>query len=362
MEREVLITADIHIERIMHDGKFDDTYSYFKDSINMINPRLFIIAGDITDSRNLRMESNEAILLQKFIKMILEECVKCGAKVIVLRGTPSHDGDIMKSLSISLSEAYDNLIYVDKIETLFVNGVSILCIPEIYTPTYEEFEKQLFEVAGSARYDMVVFHNMIDFAIPAVNQIDSKHNLSRCVVIDTDTISPLATVCVGGHVHSYIHNKNVYYTGRCINEFNQPYDKEEFGIKLVSLGEFSYNIKNIPNPHLIKYETVNIDLVSTGDEEINSIMMKYKNRKDVLYQVTFNIGDTRYKDWLNTYNPTHIKRIKNKQRNVAKEENHIKNNMSSESDVLEILKNYYKQKFGEELPDKVVELVTQEED
>ena len=355
-----LVTADIHIERVIKEGKYDDMVKYFTESIESVMPKLFIIAGDITDSRNMRIESDDAILLQKFLMTILDSLKSIRSKLLIIRGTPSHDGDVIKSMYTVLNKMYDNVFYVDKIDKIYLNGTNILCIPEIYTPTYEDFLEELNSVVDGDYFDLVVFHSMIDFAIPAVNQIDSKFNVSRCVVISSDTLEHLGNICIGGHVHSFISNKNIYYTGRFINETNQRYDKDVFGLKLVTLTSHNTHIvENIENPYLIKQKTISLDFDKMSQEEISDVVHSIQqNNIPIIYECKYTIGVTedKFNDFIKTYNPKIVKKIK---QGAVKDgvKRYSQSKISSDEDVLHVLKDVYKRKFGEDIPEEIINMI-----
>lgn len=360
--RKYLVTADIHFERIVKEEKHIEVHEYFIDTIRNVRPEIFIIAGDVTDSRNLRIESFEAYLLEIFIMNICSELKKYGGKLLVIRGTPSHDGDVMKFICHTMTRYFkDTVTYVDSINKVFLNGTSIICIPEIYKPTYQEFLDELYEVAGDERFDICVFHNMMDFAIPAVSQIDSKFNVSRCVVIDTDTISELANVCIGGHVHSYIHNKNVYYTGRCINEVHQKPDSDEFGIKLLTLtSSNSYEIENITNPFLFNQTFIELDFSKLTLESLSDIM--YRSSDSTVYLCKYTSGEQEdlFREFVKIYKPKHVKKIKQGAVKSTGLKKYTQQKISSEEDVINILKSVYKDKYAEDLPDSVIKMIVDE--
>lgn len=209
--RKILITSDLHYERIESEMR-GDILNHVIDSIVTIRPELFIIAGDTVDRSDLRVETDDFRDLIYFIKRVSEVCSDNNVRFIVLRGTPSHDGDVMKTIH-NITCGFE---YIDEITYMKFESMSILFIPEPFYPSYEEFLNELNEKPVS---DIVVFHGMVDFAIPQLRQTDSKFNLSRSIVMKgTDLEKRSLYCCIGGHVHSDIKNNNIYYTNRIINE------------------------------------------------------------------------------------------------------------------------------------------------
>lgn len=359
------ITSDVHFERVLRENEgFEHMIKYFKETLEYIKPDIFIIAGDLTDSRNLRFETPEAAKLVKFMQFLLEITKKNNIELVVLKGTPSHDGDIVKNLNVVTSR-YNHFTYIDSICRLTLRGANFVFIPETYSPTYEDFELELHKYVNvNNKADVIVFHGMFDFAIPAVKQIDSKHNLSRSVVMNSSKISKYANIIIGGHVHSFIKEKNIYYTGRFINERGHNYKSDEYGIKYVKLTNDSFVVKNIDNPYVIKQDVVFIDLVNFNydDENIRRKMI-VNNINDVIFHVRVSANDKeRFKQWKSAYDPIYIKKENVKQADGDKLVQGVKIDTITETDILELLKTTYKRTYEEELTDDVIKMIENGDD
>ena len=190
---KILITADLHFERIEEDliPKIKD---YIIKSIDKYRPNIFCIAGDTVDDANLRAETSEFIHLVDFINDIAIFCKDKNVAFIILRGTPSHDGKVVENVHKMLK----NFIYIDEMKNITIQDVSLLFIPELYYSKYDLFLEDLNKYTKS---DIVIFHGMMDFAIPQLNQIDSKFNMGRSIVMNSNDIKNKAKyLVVGGHV------------------------------------------------------------------------------------------------------------------------------------------------------------------
>lgn len=364
--KKILITADIHFERVLkeEDG-FDNMINYFIKSIRENTFDIFIIAGDITHSRHLRMESDEARLLIKFISKILSECEKKHVSVVILKGTPSHDGDVTKTILETLSDRFSNFVYVDTISELTVKGTDILLLPEVYMASYEEFEKELYSKMTKLNYDILVFHNMFDFAIPALSQIDSKFNLGRSLVLDSDSISKLATIVIGGHIHSHINKGNVYYTGRFTNERGHS-SSDVYGIKMVMIENNNYRIINLSNPYLINQDVVELNFSTITDVELERRTGSgdLKDKIFLCYLTSSPTCQARFKKWCMTYNPPYIKRkiIDTNNRQIDMSDISKETSIKNEVDVISLLKELYKNKYGDDLEDDILGMLVKGEE
>lgn len=248
INQTILITSDIHFEKL-NLTKSEDYISYVVDSITSVNPDMFIIAGDITDNRNLQAGSFEYLQLQRFLVSIEEACSKVGAAFVILKGTPAHDGNIIKNVvkSILRSTTYIEDICVKKIK-----GTDILFIPQTYFISLESFEDKVKLVVGDNKPTFCVFHGMFDFAVPMVYQTDSQFQLARDVCMRKDFIESQVThFAVGGHVHEFMKNGNIFYNGSFCNKEGVPaHDPKHYGIKKIIIHGDRYNIHPIYNPHL----------------------------------------------------------------------------------------------------------------
>lgn len=356
---KICITADIHFERVLVEEKgYENMLAYFKETLEYVKPDVFIIAGDLTDSRNLRFETPEASKLIEFVKEILDITSKFNIEVIVLKGTPSHDGDIVKNLSF-ITDKYKNFTHIEEMRKMYLFGLKFVFIPELYRPSINIFEKELSElVTPETPVDIIVYHGMMDFAIPAVKQIDSKHNLSRSVVMNSNKMSKLASLIIGGHVHSFIKERNIYYTGRFINERGHSHTNDIYGIKYVEYNDKKFRIQNINNPYIINQKVVQVDLTKYNydDEFIRNLMNVDKN--DTIFEVIMSKHNiNKFKSWKSAYNPLYIKKNIIDKYNKDDNNNDVKVGLVTLTDIKSLLENIYKDKFDETLSDDVISMI-----
>ena len=357
---KILITADIHFETLEMD-KIDLYLDYFLTSIETYKPDIFCVAGDLVDDRNIKAESNEYQLLVEFVQKISDFCNKSNVSFIVLKGTISHDGEVVKNLYINNKP----FIYIDEITIQTHKGMNILFIPEPYFSSYNEFYNALNLARGDQKVDIVIFHGTVDFAIPQLKQIDSKYNLSRSIVMKSSDIKHnCKTLAIGGHIHSYIYNDNIYYTNRFINQRGQYSSLDTYGIKLVEINDNKYEVTNIINPYIIKQNIVNIDLRDKSELDIIEISNKYssKDQNNIVYNITYNsdISDQRLlvRKFQDLTNAKYIKRVK---KNANIEINKVKYDYKDDIHAIDLLKNIYKTRYNEELDNKYINILKGDE-
>ena len=258
MKRKILITADIHFERIPKE-KRDNFINYVKESIVETLPDFFIIAGDTSDSRNLRAESEDFHEICKFVEDIKDVCKKQGTTFIILRGTPSHDGDIMQNICSFIG---NDILYIDEMCSKNIKDINIGFIPEMYYSKYDDFLSDL-NTKIKFNQDIIIYHGMMGFAIPAVKQHDSQWNLHRNLVMrHTDVENYANCLVIGGHVHEFMNKSKTYYTGRAISNPGEVTFNRVFGLQLVdidtTLGE--YTLKTLVNKDVDIVRKVEIDI------------------------------------------------------------------------------------------------------
>lgn len=314
MKRKILATADGHIERLDKEH-FDDYIQYMKTSIETYQPELFIYAGDGCDSRNVRAESEDYGLLTKYFVSLNQFCADNNVECIYLKGTPSHDGDVIKRI-IEINKL--NISYYEEPKLIYFRGTSILLLPEIYTPTIDSFNKIVRNTLGKIeKADICVFHGMFDFAIPQLKQVDSNFNQSRSVVINTSHFmkSFVNVVAFGGHVHKAIKDKdtNCLYLGRFINEVHQPPSSDMFGFKYLEVSSTEFKIKNVNNPYLLDMKFVDIKI--HRDTTIDNILERCRHIKEDNNRVVYNVfidknNESRqtFKTWKKIVQPLHVKK------------------------------------------------------
>lgn len=357
---KILITADIHFETLEMD-KIDLYLDYFLTSIETYKPDIFCIAGDLVDDRNIKAESNEYQLLVDFIGKISDYCKKSNVTFIILKGTVSHDGEVVKNLYINNK----SFIYIDNITTQIHKGMNILFIPEPYFSSYNEFYNVLNTARGDQKIDLVIFHGTVDFAIPQLKQIDSKYNLSRSIVMkSTDLKHNCKTLCIGGHIHTYIYNDNIYYANRFINQRGQYASLDTYGIKLVEINDSKYEVTNIVNPYIIKQKVVNIDLRDKSELDIIEFSNKYINQdqNNIIYNIIYNsdISDQRLlvRKFQDLTNAKYIKRVK---KNANIEVNKVNHKYKDNIHAVDLLKEIYKNRYNEELDNKYIKILKGDE-
>ena len=341
MKKTMLITADIHFERIPVD-KRTPFIDYLKRSIIESLPDFFIIAGDTADSRNLRAESDDFHELCNFIEEIKDLCKKQGTTFIVLKGTPSHHGDIMQTVCSFMK---NDILYIDTMCTQTIKGLNIGFIPELYYSRYDDFLSDLKEKISFTQ-DVIIFHGMMGFAIPAVKQIDSQWNLHRNLVMKHKDVEDYAKcLVIGGHVHNFMSTSKTHYTGRAINNPGEVTFNRVFGVQLVEVDTTSreYTLKTITNNMVKDVKKVEINMVT---DDVHRFIEEFKDKDMEGFRFVISINSNnetmnKYNEFIDVVKPlyTQIKHIS--------EEKKVSTIKIDTKDIDELVYEFYKSKTNE---------------
>lgn len=344
--RKILATADLHFERI-EEEHITKLVDHIETQIQTFKPDVFLIAGDTTDDSNLRAETREYANLVQFITLISDICKSNNVAFVVLRGTPSHDGHVMKNIH----KIIDGFIYIDTMCNMTIRGIDFIFVPEMYVSKYEDFKKDLHSLKPA---DVLVFHGMVDFAIPQLEQVDSKFNMGRSIIITSKDFKDMVKyLCVGGHVHSYINSDNIHYTNRIINERGHDHDKG-YGLCLIELLDDTYNFTKLDNPHLIKHKYVKIDFTKESLDEIMD-KSKFDSYNDVIFDIKKGFGDipkANFLAWKQAIPAIYVR--KNKLKKKDAKELDVKQITLKSDDAIHLLKSIFKERYGKDIPDEIL--------
>lgn len=363
---KILITSDLHFEKHILDN-MNQCIRFIKDTLNKEKPDVFIIAGDTADSHNLKSGSDEMYHLIDFLKTISVECTKIGIKFMILRGTRGHDGEIIKNIHHSFKNTNYSFEYYDEPQIIYIQEYSVLMLPELYLPNYSDFIKLMKELTLMNIPDFIIFHGMMDFAIPQLKQINSQFNLSRSIVINHNDFRQFFRLCaIGGHVHAQIKHRDIIYTDSLINSIGDQNINKGIGL-LKIISKESYMYETIPNPYNILHTIEYLDFITESIIEINSRvenLLKNKDINQIIFKAKINSDPvvlSNYSSFIRKFNPKFInKTIINNTNNenlstVINYKN--KQNLSKEEIIgmiMDISKNKYSKKMEQSLVNDVL--------
>lgn len=357
MNTSILVTSDVHFEK-MNLAKIDDHIDFITSSIKSVKPSMFIFAGDTTDNRNLMVGSFEYLMLQRFLLSIESACSEVGTSFIILKGTPAHDGNVLKNVTSTILRS---TIYIEDICVRTINNIDVLFIPQTYG-NLEEFETKIKHIVGDRKPTFGVFHGMFDFAMP-VHTTTSQFNLARDICMRADFIRSMVThFVVGGHVHDYIKHGDVIYCGKFCNNEGVPVHKElDYGLKKFCIRDDGYNIHPILNPNLENVTEVVYEINKDSNiEQIIGNAVKNDTTNTVFVLITDMSAEANQAvlEFKNVIKPIYMKRkidasLANDTNKLLNSVLDIKSTEKVETDNL--LKSIYEKKHKTKLPDRILQ-------
>ncbi len=194
--------------------------------------------------------------------------------LILILGTKNHDADQLRLFYPYLKDKEVDLRIVETIQFQYINGCRVLCIPELYNVTDDEYSKVLYE---SGAYDMVFMHGSIEGAI-----YDNKMGESK--IFSPSDFSCCMGPVVAGHVHTgpAVHGF-CYYNGSPIRWNFGEEETKGFQLVLYDMDTRYYYIHKEP-VHSFRYDTISIDdIIMTDPQKVISYINDLREKEGIDY-------------------------------------------------------------------------------
>lgn len=314
------VTGDVHCahgrvstEKIIHALEHLFLKTVFQKSVNFI-----CINGDFYD--RLTADTDEDKLLSKsfFVKMLLYAKAN-NITVRLLKGTPSHDHDQLKSFEAiangieGLDFKYIDTVYVEHIKRFNIN---ILYVPDEWrhrcSDTFNDC-KEALHLAGLKTVHYAFIHGQFDYQLGDIVPDRLKHKVS-----DFETIVEKKVFC--NHIHTYSHNGIVIAPGS-IERLSQT-EQDDKGFVVFEDTPVGCDCTFIINKNATKHNTINI-----GDMPLEEAVLYISSKIDKLKMDNGDCLRIRC-DRLST--------IKHAQAQLQKKWPHIRINVESKPDKKEI--------------------------
>ena len=191
---DAIIMADLHFGAIDVDTFGTELDRCLFDRLNHIKKLdAIIIAGDLFDMKEYSTSSVFRAVIE-FINRLLARTEKLGTKIVVLKGTRTHDDYQLRTLEL-IYKGDDRISFVHTVCDDVINGVKFLWIPEEYVVDQDEYYKEFF----SKKYDIVVGHGTIDSIWRSKKQ--KRDDISSAPVFNVDQLCRVGNYCYFGHEH-----------------------------------------------------------------------------------------------------------------------------------------------------------------
>lgn len=270
--------SDLHFGKIDPKVEFNILKEQFIDRIKDLPLDCISIDGDFFD-RLFMSNTDTTLYANLFFKELYNVC-KNNAKrgihtvLILILGTKNHDADQLRLFYPYLEDKEVDLRIVETIQFQYINGCRVLCIPELYNVTDDEYSKVLYE---SGAYDMVFMHGSIEGAI-----YDNKMGESK--IFSPSDFSCCMGPVVAGHVHTgpAVHGF-CYYNGSPIRWNFGEEETKGFQLVLYDMDTRYYYIHKEP-VHSFRYDTISIDdIVMTDPQKVISYINDLREKEGIDY-------------------------------------------------------------------------------
>lgn len=270
--------SDLHFGKIDPKVEFNILKEQFIDRIKDLPLDCISIDGDFFD-RLFMSNTDTTLYANLFFKELYNVC-KNNAKrgihtvLILILGTKNHDADQLRLFYPYLEDKEVDLRIVETIQFQYINGCRVLCIPELYNVTDDEYSKVLYE---SGAYDMVFMHGSIEGAI-----YDNKMGESK--IFSPSDFSCCMGPVVAGHVHTgpAVHGF-CYYNGSPIRWNFGEEETKGFQLVLYDMDTRYYYIHKEP-VHSFRYDTISIDdIIMTDPQKVISYINDLREKEGIDY-------------------------------------------------------------------------------
>lgn len=270
--------SDLHFGKIDPKVEFNILKEQFIDRIKDLPLDCISIDGDFFD-RLFMSNTDTTLYANLFFKELYNVC-KNNAKrgihtvLILILGTKNHDADQLRLFYPYLEDKEVDLRIVETIQFQYINGCRVLCIPELYNVTDDEYSKVLYE---SGAYDMVFMHGSIQGAI-----YDNKMGESK--IFSPSDFSCCMGPVVAGHVHTgpAVHGF-CYYNGSPIRWNFGEEETKGFQLVLYDMDTRYYYIHKEP-VHSFRYDTISIDdIIMTDPQKVISYINDLREKEGIDY-------------------------------------------------------------------------------
>lgn len=251
--------SDIHFGIIDPKVEYDILYEQFISKIRNLPLDCISIDGDLFD--RLFASNTDAIMYaNKFFRDLYDICVNNRVNgiptvLVLLMGTRNHDSDQLRLFYQYLKDPNIDLRIIEKIQFEWINGCRVLCIPELYKVSQEEYDKYLYE---SGPYDMVFMHGSVEGAV-----YDNKQQESR--MFTKEDFGFCNGPVIAGHIHTGPNlNSYIFYNGSPIRWNFGEEETKGFQIVLYDMDSRYFYVHKEPI-YSFRYDTISIDEILMSD-------------------------------------------------------------------------------------------------
>lgn len=272
-----------HISDI-HFGVMDAQLEYkilkeqYIDRIKDLPLDIISIDGDLFNK--LDMSNTDSCLYASLLVADIVSICKNNRKMgiptvfIILAGTKNHDAGQLRLFYHYLNDPDLDIRIVEQIQFEYVNGMKILCIPELYGIAENIYQQFLY---GMGPYDMCFMHGTVQGAVYGDNAGESR-------LFRPEDFGLCMGPVIAGHVHpGGCFNSFMYYNGSPIRWSFGEEGPKGFQVVLYDMDTRKYYIY-LEQIASFRYDTITIDeLLCTDPKKVIEYIDNLKAKENIDY-------------------------------------------------------------------------------
>ena len=272
-----------HISDI-HFGVMDAQLEYkilkeqYIDRIKDLPLDIISIDGDLFNK--LDMSNTDSCLYASLLVADIVSICKNNRKMgiptvfIILAGTKNHDAGQLRLFYHYLNDPDLDIRIVEQIQFEYVNGMKILCIPELYGIAENIYQQFLY---GMGPYDMCFMHGTVQGAVYGDNAGESR-------LFRPEDFGLCMGPVIAGHVHpGGCFNSFMYYNGSPIRWSFGEEGPKGFQVILYDMDTRKYYIY-LEQIASFRYDTITIDeLLCTDPKKVIEYIDNLKAKENIDY-------------------------------------------------------------------------------
>ena len=272
-----------HISDI-HFGVMDAQLEYkilkeqYIDRIKDLPLDIISIDGDLFNK--LDMSNTDSCLYASLLVADIVSICKNNRKMgiptvfIILAGTKNHDAGQLRLFYHYFNDPDLDIRIVEQIQFEYVNGMKILCIPELYGIAENIYQQFLY---GMGPYDMCFMHGTVQGAVYGDNAGESR-------LFRPEDFGLCMGPVIAGHVHpGGCFNSFMYYNGSPIRWSFGEEGPKGFQIVLYDMDTRKYYIY-LEQIASFRYDTITIDeLLCTDPKKVIEYIDNLKAKENIDY-------------------------------------------------------------------------------
>lgn len=270
--------SDIHFGVMDAQLEYNILKEQYIDRIKDLPLDIISIDGDLFNK--LDMSNTDSCLYASLLVADIVSICKNNRRMgiptvfIILAGTKNHDAGQLRLFYHYLNDPDLDIRIIEQIQFEYVNGMKILCIPELYGISENTYQQFLY---GMGPYDMCFMHGTVQGAVYGDNAGESR-------LFRPEDFGLCMGPVIAGHVHpGGCFNSFMYYNGSPIRWSFGEEGPKGFQIVLYDMDTRKYYIY-LEQIASFRYDTISIDeLLCTDPKKVIEYIDNLKAKENIDY-------------------------------------------------------------------------------